>query len=265
MVGELPEVREVMTTSVVAVHEDDPATRVRALFREYGYRSFPVVDSEGRLTGIITRGDIMRISSSRSNLLAGGLMSTNVFTALPGENILEAARKMIRMDVERLPVVNSSTDSTLVGIISAHDIIEALLESGHEPIKKRVADIMTREVVVCSYDDPVTKVWTKMDDTGFSGMPVVKNGEIIGIITRKDIIDAGFARISREDDKGKARNPASVEKVMTTPAITVYRETDVREAGRIMVEKQIGRLPITENKKVVGIVDRDDVISAWLP
>ncbi len=263
--SELPKVKDVMTTSVVTVHEDEPATKARALFREYGYRSFPVVDSEGRLIGIITRGDIMRITSSRSNILVGGLMSTSVDTALPEESILDAARKMIRLDVERLPVVASATDSTLCGIISAHDIIKALLESGHEPIKKRVADIMTTEVVTCSYDDPVTKVWAKMDDTGFSGIPVVKNGEIIGIITRKDIIDSGFARISREDDKGKARNPPSVEKVMTTPAVTVYRETDVREAGKIMVEKYIGRLPVVENKKVVGIIDRDDVMGAWLP
>ena len=263
--GELPKVKDVMTTSVVTLHEDDPATKARALFREYGYRSFPVVDGDGRLVGIITRGDIMRITSSRSNILVGGLMSRSVTTALPEESILEAAEKMIRQDVERLPVVASETDETLRGIISAHDIIAALLESGHEPIKKRVADIMTTDVVTCNHDDPVTKVWAKMDDTGFSGLPVLKNGEIIGIITRKDIIDSGFARISREDDKGKARNPPSVEKVMTTPPITVYADTEVREAARILVEKRIGRLPVVENKKVVGIIDRDDVMGAWLP
>lgn len=254
-----------MTTSVVTLSEDDPATKARALFRDYGFRSFPVVDEEGRLVGIITRGDILRISSSRSNLEVGGLMSTSVDTALPEQSILEAAQKMIRLDVERLPVIASATDSTLVGIISAHDIIKALLESGYEPVRRSVEEIMTTQVVTCSYDDPVTKVWAKMQETGFSGIPVVKNGEIIGIITRKDIIDSGFARITREDDKGRARNPTSVEKVMTTPAITVYRSTPVREAAEIMVVRQIGRLPVTENKKVVGIIDRDDVMGAWLP
>jgi len=261
----IPRVGDVMTTSVVTLREEEPATRARALFREYGYRSFPVVDEDGRLVGIITRGDILRISSSRSNLLVRGLMSTGVATALPGESIIDAARKMIRLDVERLPVVASETDSTLVGIISAHDVIEALLESGREPIKKTVEEIMTAQVVTCSHDDPVTKVWTKMQETGFSGIPVLKNGEIIGMVTRKDIIDSGFARITREDEKGRVRNPPPVERVMTTPPITVHRTTPVQEAARILTGKQIGRLPVVEDRKVVGIIDRDDVMAAWLP
>jgi len=255
-------VKDIMVTKVLSVRERDYATTARKLFRDYGYRSFPVVDDENRLVGIITRGDILNITSSRSNLQVSGLMSSPLFYTTPEEDLLKIAKIIVENNIGRMPVVRSSTDKTLIGMVSAHDIIKKFIEK--EPRKKLVEEIMTKEVKTCSPYDEITKVWDKMLETGFSGIPVVKEEKLIGIVTRMDIIRSGYARISREDDKGKVRRSTQIENVMRTPVTTVQPSTPVIDAAKIIVEKNIGRLPVLEEEKLVGIVDREDLLNAWI-
>lgn len=251
-----------MVTGVISVGEDEFATAARKLFREYGYRSFPVVDREGRLTGVITRGDILNITSSRSNIRVKGIMSTPPLYTTPEEDVFSVAKTMVEGALGRMPVVKTRTDMTLTGVVSAHDIIKRFIQI--RPKRESVEEIMTRNVKTCSYKDEITKVWDKMLETGFSGFPVVKNGSLIGMITRMDVICSGHARISREDDKGKVKSPPIVEKVMKTPVITVHPSSSVLEAGRIVVKNNIGRLPVLDGEELVGIVDREDLIRGWL-
>lgn len=255
-------VRDVMNSRVVSVRDKDFATTARGLFRDYGYRSFPVVDEQNRLVGVITRGDILNITSSRSNIPVAGIMSPPVFFTYPDEDLMKVAEVMVKNNIGRMPVVKSSTDMTLIGVVSAHDILSKLVE--RIPKKKVVEEVMTREVVTCSPEDAITKVLDKMLETGYSGIPVVKNGRVIGMVTRMDIIRSGHARISREDDKGKVKHPPQVAKIMKTPVETVYPSTPVVEAAKKMIERNIGRLPVVEDGKLVGIVDREDLIRAWL-
>jgi len=251
-----------MNGRVISVRDSDFATKVRSLFREYGYRSFPVVDDQNKLVGVVTRGDILNITSSRSNIQVSGIMSPPVYYTYPDEDLMKVAETMVRNNIGRMPVVRSSTDMTLIGVVSAHDILAKLIEK--TPRKKTVEEVMTREVVTCSPEDAITKVWDKMLETGYSGIPVVKDGRVIGIVTRMDIIRSGHARISREDDKGRVKNPPHVSKIMKTPVETVYPSTSVVEAAKKIIDRNIGRLPVVEEGKLVGIVDREDLIRAWL-
>lgn len=60
-----------MTPDPVTVSADTHVTKVRSVFREHGFRTIPVV-SGNRLEGIITRGDMLNISSTKSNIDARG-------------------------------------------------------------------------------------------------------------------------------------------------------------------------------------------------
>jgi CBS domain-containing protein len=104
-----------------------------------------------------------------------------------------------------------------------------------------------------------------MKETGFSGFPVLKNGELVGMVTRRNIINAGYARIEREDNQGtKSTMSPAVEKVMSTPAYSLSSEAMLAEAIQAFLKLDVGRICVTNDGKLVGIVDRNDIIKAFI-
>ncbi len=267
-------VEEVMTSNPVTVSMDAAATRVRSIFREEGFRCIPVVSGH-RLEGLITRGDILNISATKSNIEARGLMEQAKVVLTPESDILEAASKLIFSEEIQAPVVENSENFKLVGILSVVDILRGILEEGLVPHKKTLGDIMTKNVVNCDFQDMVSKVWNQMDQSGYSGLPVLKKGKLIGIITRKDLINSGQARIGKESDHSK--RSIAVEKIMKTPPVVGTLDMPVNEAAGLLIQNDIGRLPVVEKpmyvKKepnrskeadLIGIVAREDVLRSYV-
>jgi CBS domain-containing protein len=273
-VNSLKNVENVMTPDPVSVSVDTYATKVRSIFRDDGFRCIPVI-SKNRLEGIISRGDIMNISSAKSNIHARGIMEHPKVIATPNMDISQIAKKLIKADSVQAPVVKSSDDMQLVGIISVVDILNEILNNGIKPKKEILEDITTKNVVTCNYNSYISKVWNKMNETGFSGLPVMKKGKIIGMITRKDIINSGHVRIVKESDDTK--KAAKVENIMRTPPIVITFQNKVSDAAKLMIENDIGRLPVVENPvyirkehyrvkeaKLIGIITREDVLGSYL-
>lgn len=274
MVSNLSQVAEIMSVHPVTVSVDTPATKVRSIFREEGYRAIPVV-SKGNLEGIITRGDMMSISSTKSNIEARGIMENPPVIAYPEMDMMKLSQELLKAEQIQAPVIKSAEDRSLVGIVSVVDILRKLLYNGTKPFKKILADIITEEVTTCDYQDPLSKVWNKMDETGFSGLPVLKKNKLIGMITRKDLINSGHVRIGRES--GEITKAVKVEKVMKTPPIAAIAQTKIQDAANIMIEYDVGRLPVVENPKylkkevyrvreadLIGIVAREDILGAYM-
>jgi len=158
-----------------------------------------------------------------------------------------------------VPVVKSQEDATIIGVIDSALLLNALSFD-----KKITIDtVMTRDVQTCDATDPISKVWLNMAQYGFSGYPVVKKKRLIGIVTLQDILKAGHIRLEREDERGGGRvHSPAVEKVMRTPAITVESDSSLWEAANLMKQYAIGRLPVVEDTKLIGIVDRQDLVRA---
>jgi len=271
---ELNHVEEIMTSNPLTVTVDTHATKVRSILREDDFRALPVVHNQ-RLEGIITRGNIMNISATKSNVDARGIMERPKVITTPDADIQELAQKLLKADTVQAPVVESTDSMQLVGIVSAVDIMRKLLYNGVKPAHDDISDIFTKNVVTCTYDEPISKVWDLMDETGFSGLPVMKNKKLIGIITRKDIINSGHVRIGRES--GEIKRSINVEKVMKTPPLVTSPQNSVTDVAQMMIEYDIGRLPVVENpvyvKKepnranksdLVGIIAREDIIWSYL-
>jgi CBS domain-containing protein len=261
-----------MTPDPVVVSVDTIATKIRSILRDGDFRAVPVVNGT-RLEGMITRGDIINISATKSNIDAHGIMSHISVGITEDMDIWEAARKLLNADEVQAPVTKSSEDMQLVGMLSVIDILKKFVNDGINP--KKIEDIMTKDVITCNYNDLISKVWNKMDDTGFSGIPVIKKKKLIGMITRKDIIISGHARIGKESNE--AKGSTKVESIMRTPPIVATSDKEVNEAAKVMLENDIGRLPIVEHpvyiKKepirakeadLVGIVAREDILRAYI-
>jgi len=124
---------------------------------------------------------------------------------------------------------------------------------------------MTTDVKTFSPKENIAKVWMNMKETGFSGFPVLKNGELIGMVTRRNIINTGYARIEREDEQGtKSTMSPPVEKIMSTPAYSLSQDAGLREAIHTFLKLDIGRISVVNDGKLVGIVDRNDIIKAFI-
>lgn len=252
-----------MTPNPLYVRKGDLATKVRAIFRRSNFKGLPVVDEKSRVLGLITVREILSITSTRSNLTADGIMGHVLVYLTTDEDVMAGLKKMVQAGVDRAVVVDSTFSMRLIGVLSMHDVMKSL-QSIDKPFKDLpVEAFMTKDVVTCAPGDPITKVWRKMEEGNVSGLPVVKK-KVIGMVTRRDILAAGYARIRKENEKDFPKSATVVKKVMHSPAIAIPPRTRIREAMEIMVSKNIGRLPVVEKGRLLGIVDRDDILKQFL-
>lgn len=121
-------VRDAMTKDVVTVPEDLPLPDLVRFTLEGRYSSFPVVDRQGLLSGIVTFQDFKEIlfEEGLENLVvAGDIAVPGVITVTEGENLDRALRKIGFRNIEQLPVVAEGNPRKIVGILSRRDILSA--------------------------------------------------------------------------------------------------------------------------------------------
>jgi len=122
-------VHDRMSGTVVTAESGDTIQRIYTKIVESGFSAFPVM-KKGRLLGIISRRDLISSRSVRSAFAThahrtiGEIMTKEVITIAPGDEIREAAELMVRHDVSRLPVTDGEV---LVGIIDRHDVLAGLV------------------------------------------------------------------------------------------------------------------------------------------
>jgi CBS domain-containing protein len=104
-----------------------------------------------------------------------------------------------------------------------------------------------------------------MKDRSFAACPVLARKKTVGMITQQDLIESGATFPSFEAKKGRFKNPPTILTVMKTPALSLKPSNSVGDAAKLMLAKDIGRIPIVDDKgQLVGIVDREDIVKAIL-
>jgi tRNA nucleotidyltransferase (CCA-adding enzyme) len=111
-------------------------------------------------------------------------------------------------------------------------------------------DIMSSPVKTIPTDFSMEEAGKVMLRYGHTGMPVVENHTMVGVISRRDVDKAILHNLGHAPVKG----------FMTTVVYYTSPDTPVGELQKMMVENDIGRLPILENGKLVGIVSRTDIL-----
>ncbi|MGA9097752.1 MAG: CBS domain-containing protein [Methanotrichaceae archaeon] len=256
-------VEDIMSRDPLYVEDSTFLTKARQLIRDNHVRGLPVVNSQRHVIGIITSQDMLRVTSTRSNVTVAGF-TTKAPLVTGQTDMLEAARLMLNDKSILLPVIQSEENPVLIGVVSLLDVFMNI-DSSKLP-DKRISEIMSVGVVTASPDDAVTKVWNKMIDSDFTGLPVIKAGKPIGMITRFDILKRGWARISKEGDRRPVDSTQMrVEKLMSTPLYKVLPEDSLSTALKTMMSYDVGRISVVDGEgKLVGIVDRYDLIKTYL-
>jgi CBS domain-containing protein len=105
---------------------------------------------------------------------------------------------------------------------------------------------MVRDVAYVSIPGSRDDVLKTLQDRKVSGVPVVKKGEVVGMITRADLLR------NREEDQTAL--------LMTRDTVVVSPESSVVEASRLILQHGIRRLPVVEGKKLAGIITVADIV-----
>ncbi|MBB1152280.1 CBS domain-containing protein [Amycolatopsis dendrobii] len=130
--------RDIMTTPVIAVTPSVPLPEAGELMARHGFTALPVVDSSGRLLGLLTEEDVVRagipgdadpdagamISGHRT---AGAVMRRPALGAAADLECGELARRMTEAGIRSLPVLD---DGVLVGMVTLRDVLRVLPAAG---------------------------------------------------------------------------------------------------------------------------------------
>lgn len=115
----------------------------------------------------------------------------------------------------------------------------------------KIKDIMTKNVASLNSNDTVERAAQLMKEHDVGAIPVCSEEKIIGVITDRDIAIRTVAG-------GENATQQTVRNAMTSTPVVAKPDMDVREAARIMKERQIRRLPVIENGNLVGMVSLGD-------
>lgn len=102
------------------------------------------------------------------------------------ETILNLARRMKADGVGAMVVMRD--DATLDGIITERDIANGLATHGEALLGMKVSQLMTRSVVTCAPEESIAHVARTMTQRRFRHMPVIKDGELIGLVSIGDVL-----------------------------------------------------------------------------
>lgn len=117
----------------------------------------------------------------------------------------------------------------------------------------KISEIMTKEVISLSVDDTVERAAQLMKEYNIGSIPVNTEGRgVVGIVTDRDIILRCVA-------EGKNIKAQKIREIMTSNPVVGDENINVNDATRIMSERQIRRLPIISNDKLIGIVSLGDL------
>lgn len=116
-------------------------------------------------------------------------MAKNLVTFSPETNVLSAIRTLLRHKISGAPVVDD--DNQVIGMVSEKDCLQTFLGSSYyNEMGELVSEIMTSPVITVDANASIVEVAEKFLKNNFRRFPVLEQGELIGQISRRDILKA---------------------------------------------------------------------------
>ena len=122
------------------------------------------------------------------------------------------------------------------------------------PTAETILSQKGRDVITIVPDDSIHAAANLMNQRGIGGLVVTDDGQMVGIITERDVLRRVVA---------ERRDPATtaVREVMSTPVVSCRAEAKLEECGAVMTAKRIRHLPVADNDGLVGIITSGDILA----
>lgn len=199
-------IRQIMSRDLIVLSNKDSIEKTIDVMLENQIGAVPIVDSDEQLVGIVTERDIaLSLAGVLTEERVQDYMSTKVFTTTPGTPVESASKIMVRNRLRRIPIIGGEADISkaakkLLGIVTSTDIIRFLnakdlfenLNSNlaSDVLNTKLSDIMVEKLITVPPTERLGDLCQIFLDNNIGGVPVVKDDEVVGIITERDILRA---------------------------------------------------------------------------
>jgi CBS domain-containing protein len=126
----------------------------------------------------------------------------------------------------------------------------------------QVREIMSKDIEVVDRNDNLRTVEERMATKQLRHLPVLEQGEVVGIVTQRDLFKATMSSTMGYGEKAQQAYLQSVrvKEIMIYPVVTITQDTSVAAAAEMMINKGIGCLPVVDDHQLIGIVTKTDLL-----
>lgn len=128
----------------------------------------------------------------------GGL----VYTITPGTSVAQISQQLSTRRIGSVLVLDA--EGSVAGIVSERDLVRAFASHGAAAMEFEAGKIMTRDVVTCDPDDSIDHVMEQMTRGRFRHLPVVRHGELLGLVSIGDVVKARLEEAHHESEALRA-------------------------------------------------------------
>lgn len=186
-----------------------------------------------------------------AQILISDIMTREPKSVSPDTNLLECAKRILKNRIGSLLLVENKQ---LKGIITTHDILWAIVKKSKEDLSKiKASDIAPRKLITIQPDSTIEDAVKRIKKFKFHRLPVVKNGEVLGLVTLRDILgfypelNAELRQVEsiREETEKLKRLGGAKERVVIQDGVCEEcgaRGALYRENGLLMCSSCLGSL-----------------------
>ena len=273
-------VKEIMAEDIYSVRVPGNRTNALEIMREKKVSGLPVVkNGTNELVGVLTRTDLVENPDEEQIAL---IMTRNIITASPDDDVKDVAAKMITNNIRRVPIVK---DGSLVGLVTASDLINKALWK--MDIQDPAENYMIQKIPTSWEGTPLNVAFEIMRYYKLKVLLGLNNdGKISGILTETDFIEESEVvsertvhntSVGTEGDKWSWDSKSvlyviknhlkfsdkTIKDVANTDLVIVTTKTSVQQCANKMRQRNIEQIPVIDVEgDLVGLVRAVDLIKA---
>jgi|GEM_PF-74810 len=261
---------QVMTSPVVTLRPDQSVPTADELMDNGRFRHLPVVDENDRVVGIVTHRDLL---ASRVSSLSGlddderrhlqrripveRIMRRQVWTVRPEQPALQTALLLRDLSFGCAPVVDD--ERRLLGIVTDADFLRLagkVLESSDSVVR----DLMSYNLVTLGSGETLKVADLVMSLERIRHIPVVDDERgLVGLLTHRDLLDAQRSSLTPAQ---RFPADATIADAMRADVRAIAPDESAADAARILLNNDLGCLPVVADGQLVGIVTEADFVAA---
>ena len=126
----------------------------------------------------------------------------------------------------------------------------------------KLGELSAKSVFCVTPEDPVDRAFEIMEEHGIHHLPVLASGQVVGMVSDRDLLVAGMGTDAGDQKKSRKRaeKPPSVAQVLSQPVLTLPPDAPLRSATWLMVKHQIHAIPLVSDERLDGLVTASDLL-----